>query len=229
MPHRNMEWRCSTQFELFIANRRYSSWSMRAWLLLRASQLTFDSHRLTLFSTTNAEWREQVLQVSPSGKLPVLRVSLRHGDNVVTSHIHETAAIVDRLQSIRTTTPPTHIIGWPRSPHARAHAHSIVAELNSSFIALRDRLPFNCATFERVRREPSTRVSLSLDERVQRDIDRIFSLLRQTKTQFSNDAAWLFGDDITIPDVWFAVTAIRLTAYIAIPSGSVALFFFLKN
>merc|ERR1712000_709251 len=64
MPHRNMEWRCSTQFELFIANRRYSSWSMRAWLLLRASQLPFDSHRLTLFSTTNAEWREKVMQVS---------------------------------------------------------------------------------------------------------------------------------------------------------------------
>jgi len=99
-----------------------------------------------------------------------------------------------------------------------------VAELNSSFIALRDRLPFNCATFERVRREPSTRVSLSLDECVRRDIDRIFSLLRQTKTQFSNDAAWLFGDDITIPDVWFAVTAIRLTAYIEIPSDIAIIF-----
>jgi glutathione S-transferase len=231
MPHAHMQWRAPPPtLQLTIGNRRYSSWSCRAWLLLTAassssslsSGVAFSVQQLPLFDADNVEWRQRVLQLSPSGKLPVLSIERRlnesDGSACATQHVHECAAIVDVVQQ----TFGEQALGWPRHPAARAHAIAIVGELNTSFIALRDRLPFNTAAFVAVYRHSSSPPPLvpPLDIVVQHDIDRIVALLRDTRQRFGADGTWLFGQHgPTIADVWFAVTAIRLMAYVVLPNG----------
>ena len=61
--------RFAMPYTLVIGNKNYSSWSLRAWLFLRASGLDFDEVRIPLFV---AGWRDQLARYSPAGRVPVL-------------------------------------------------------------------------------------------------------------------------------------------------------------
>ncbi|CCF45663.1 glutathione S-transferase, partial [Colletotrichum higginsianum] len=54
---------------LFIANKRYSSWSMRPWVLLKALGIPFEE-RLQTF--TAGLRQPAFLSFSPTGKVPTL-------------------------------------------------------------------------------------------------------------------------------------------------------------
>src|SRR3546814_3997078 len=55
--------------QLFIGNRNYSSWSLRAWLVLRHFGIRFEERLMLL----NGEgWKRKLRQVSPTGRVPVL-------------------------------------------------------------------------------------------------------------------------------------------------------------
>lgn len=54
---------------LVIANKNYSSWSLRAWLLLSNAGIAFDEIRIKLGTP---ETKERILGYSPAGRLPVL-------------------------------------------------------------------------------------------------------------------------------------------------------------
>ena len=54
---------------LVIANKNYSSWSMRPWVLLRGRGIPFQERMLKFESQ---EWRDQIANLSPSGLVPVL-------------------------------------------------------------------------------------------------------------------------------------------------------------
>ena len=55
--------------KLIFANRNYSSWSLRAWLVLRHFNIPFDEELVLL----NGEgWQQNLRKKSPSGKVPVL-------------------------------------------------------------------------------------------------------------------------------------------------------------
>ena len=49
--------------KLVIGNRNYSSWSLRAWLYLRQSDIEFDEVRIPLF---DADWAERIGAHSPA-------------------------------------------------------------------------------------------------------------------------------------------------------------------
>ena len=64
---------------LIIGNKNYSSWSLRAWLLLKAFDVDFDEQLIELFDPSARPIFEAH---SPTGKVPVLVYS--EGDEKVT-------------------------------------------------------------------------------------------------------------------------------------------------
>jgi len=56
-------------YTLYIGNKNYSSWSLRAWLYLRESGLDFTEIRIPMFT---GDWRERIAAYSPAGRVPVL-------------------------------------------------------------------------------------------------------------------------------------------------------------
>ena len=58
------------EMTLCIGNKNYSSWSLRAWLVLKATTVAFEEVVIPLDQPTT---RETILKYSPSGRLPVLK------------------------------------------------------------------------------------------------------------------------------------------------------------
>ena len=54
---------------LITANRNYSSWSLRPWLLLRKLGVEFEDTRVLLQTD---DFKQQIAHYSPAGKVPVL-------------------------------------------------------------------------------------------------------------------------------------------------------------
>ena len=163
--------------ELVIGNRNYSSWSLRAWLYLRESGMTFKTIQIPLFT---GSWRETLARYSPAGRVPVLI----DGDLA----IWDSLAIIEHLQE---SAPGA--LGWPREPRARAEARSISAEMHSGFLAIRNELPQNL----RVRRERSPN---ELSQPCQRQIERIQTIWRDCRERYAARGKWLFGE-LCIADV----------------------------
>ena len=92
--------------KLVIANKLYSSWSLRPWALLKAFEIPFEEVTIPL---RRPDSRERLMEYSPSGKVPVLV-----DDDVF---VWESMAIVE---TIAERNPDRAI--WPRDAKARAHA-----------------------------------------------------------------------------------------------------------
>ena len=132
---------------LVIANRNYSSWSLRPWLAMRGCGIAF-RERQVLFG---ADFAAEVRAISPAGRVPVLLAD----DQV----IWDSLAIIEYLAE----TYPDHGI-WPREARARALARSICAEMHAGFGSLRQQMPMNIEA-----RLPGRGWNLA----VQADIDRM--------------------------------------------------------
>lgn len=179
----------ATTYSLVIANRNYSSWSLRASLFLRASGIAFREIRIPMFTAT---WREQIAQYSPAGRVPVLL------DNGIT--VWDTAAIV---QYVGERQPEA--IGWPIAPRARAHAQSIFYEMHSGFLVIRDELPQNIRS--RRQRDPS-----ELTESCIRQIRRIDEIWSNCRSQYGSAGEWLFGE-FSLADIMYIPVALRFRTY----------------
>ena len=172
--------------QLFIANKNYSSWSLRAWLLLRELSIDFTEEKV---SFNDPEWKSRVQKVSPTGRVPVLV----DGDIVV----WDTLAIAEHVAE----QFPTAGV-WPDIGAARALARSICAEMHSGFPNLRAAMPMNIEA-----RLPGRGLNLA----VQADIDRIIDIWVDARTRFGGRGAMLFGpfcaaDAFFAPVVWRFVT-----------------------
>src|SRR5262249_47225971 len=112
---------------LIIGNKNYSSWSMRPWIAMKATGIPFAEEVISL----NADdFKERVLKVSGSGKVPVLS----DGD----VHIGEPLAILEYLAE---RFPEAGL--WPSDPKARAYARTAATEMHAGFIPMRRHLPMN--------------------------------------------------------------------------------------
>ena len=110
-----------------IGDHNYSSWPLRGWFYLRASQLPFETIRLPLFTP---DWKERIAYYSQADRVPVLL----DGELAV----WDTLAIFAYLQE-----EYFGAIGGRANRHARVQARSIAAEMHSGFMAVRDQLPQN--------------------------------------------------------------------------------------
>lgn len=175
----------STSLTLVIANKNYSSWSMRPWVLLRGREIAFRERMLKFES---AEWHDQIARLSPSGLVPVLWED-EPGAGFAT---WDTIAIAERLHEI---FPDRGI--WPADARLRARARSAAAEMHSGFRALRAAMPMNIRG-----RYPGK----GMNEGVARDIARISAIWAMAKRPY------LFGE-FGAADAFYAPVATRLVTY----------------
>ena len=175
----------NTALTLVIANKNYSSWSMRPWVLMRERAIPFQE-RLLKFES--AEWRKHISQWSPSGLVPVLW----EGEPSTGFATWDTLAIAERLHEL---CPQQGI--WPADPQARARARSAAAEMHSGFRALRVAMPMNIR---------GSYPGKGMNEGVAKEIARISALWAQARGPF------LFGE-FCAADAFYAPVASRLVTY----------------
>jgi glutathione S-transferase len=173
---------------LVIGNKNYSSWSLRAWLHLRESGISFEEIRIALFSPG---FREALARYTAAGRVPVLLDGdLSVWDSLaIALHVHEQHGG----------------LGFPEEPAARAMALSITAEMHAGFLAIRDELPQNL----RARRALSSEV-LSAACRAQ--IARVDTLWSTARRLHGGGGPWLFGE-LGIADVFYVPVALRFATY----------------
>ena len=174
------------EYTLAIGDYAKSSWSMRAWLALKAAGAPFDTLQVRL---EQPDTRANILKYTPSGKVPALITK----DCV----IHDSLAIAE---TIAERFPRSSL--WPNDGVLRAKARSAAAEMHSGFVNLRTQLPFGVSTGERIDQIlPDT----------QSDIDRVLHVWRDLRTA-SASVGFLCGD-FGIVDAMFAPVVFRFRRF----------------
>ena len=171
---------------LVIANKCYSSWSMRPWLLLKQLGIAFDELTVPL---DLPDTKARVLKHSPAGKVPILI------DGDVT--VWETIAIMEHVGEAYDAPV------WPADRKARAMARSIAAEMHSGFSALRSACPMNLG---------KKFAQKDRGEAVARDVARFSEIVRQAREHFGAGGPFLFGA-FSAADAMYAPLVTRLDTY----------------
>jgi len=171
--------------KLIFANKNYSSWSLRPWLVLKHFNIPFDEEMVLL---SGEGWQEKIRKKSPSGKVPVLV----DGDVV----IPETIAIMEYLHD---KYPAKGI--WPSNRVERALARSAAAEMHGGFNALRNEAPMNLRASHPGKVDPDL---------VAADLKRVERLWGELISR--SGGPYLFGS-FTAADAMFAPLATRIRTY----------------
>jgi len=165
---------------LFIANKNYSSWSLRPWVLMQELGIPFDEEIRPLLE--GSCW-DSYRTFSPNGRVPCL-----HDGEVV---VWESLAIVEYLAE-------HHQGVWPGDAKARAWARCAAAEMHAGFSALRNECPMCCGV----------RVQLnSISAALQHDIMRMDELWNEGLARFGGP--FLTGESFCAVDAFFAPVAFR--------------------
>lgn len=180
--------------ELYIGNKNYSSWSMRAGVLLRQAAIPFSEVKLRFDSfAAGSTFKDNIDRVSPAGRVPVLV-----DDGFA---VWDTLAIVEYLAE---KYPDKQL--WPKDVKARARARSVCAEMHSGFTALRSHCPMNIeASLPQIgalgwRDKPAVRA----------DVQRIVAMWTELLNEHKGPL--LFGQ-FSIADAYFAPVCMRLKNY----------------
>ena len=171
-------------YTLITANRNYSSWSLRPWILMQALGVSFDDRIEPFVAASNyAAFRS----FSPTRQVP----ALIDGDRTVWDSLGITLYLADRHAGV-----------WPADEAARAFAQCAVAEMHSGFATLRSDCPMNVG----VRVEPHIH-----SPALGRDIARVRELWEQGLERFGGP--FLAGATFTAIDAFFAPVAFRVRSY----------------
>jgi glutathione S-transferase len=171
---------------LVIANKLYSSWSMRPWLLLKQLGIAFDEVVIPLDTPTT---KAEVLKHSPAGKVPILI------DGEVT--VWESIAIME--YAAEAYGAPV----WPQDRAARAMARAIAAEMHAGFGALRSACPMNLGKRFALR---------DRGEAVAQNVARFEAIVREARGRFGQGGPFLFGS-FSGADAMYAPLVTRLETY----------------
>jgi len=172
--------------KLFIADKNYSSWSLRPWVLMQTLGLPFIEQNETFDSDDNAA---KFRTFSPNGKVPCLH------DEASQTVVWDSLAIVEYLAE---QYPQV----WPAERRARAFARSAAAEMHSGFTALRGTCPMNVGIRVKLTQAPAA---------LQQDLVRLDALWQQGLTEFGGP--FLAGERFTAVDAFFAPVAFRVQSY----------------
>ena len=175
-----------TGLKLIIANKNYSSWSMRPWIAMKAFGIPFEEIRILL---DQPETSSRIAHYSPAGRVPVLIAG-----NVT---IGDSLAICEYLAE---QFPENNL--WPQATDARAIARSICAEMHSGFSGLRSAMSMNIRASFPGRGRTSE---------AQADIGRVCEIWETCLSEFGHHQ-FLFGD-FSIADAFFAPVAMRFRTY----------------
>ncbi|GGB27643.1 glutathione S-transferase [Sphingomonas metalli] len=171
-------------YTLVTANRNYSSWSLRPWVLMRALDIAFVD-RIEPFAASNNY--EAFRAFSPTGQVPVL--------------IDEERTIWDSL-GIALYLAERHEGVWPAGEAARTWAMCAVAEMHGGFGALRAERTMTVG--QRVAPHPGSPA-------LERDVARLAELWAEGLARFGGP--WLAADRFTAVDAFYAPVAFRVRTY----------------
>lgn len=171
-------------YTLITANRNYSSWSLRPWILMRALGIAFDD-RIEPF--TKPSNYDEFRSFSPSGQVPVLI----DGGRTVHDSLGIALYLADRHDGV-----------WPHGEDARAFAQCAVTEMHGGFSALRGQCTMNVG----VRVKTGTH-----DAALARDVARVREIFGTGLARFGGP--WLAGAQFTVLDAFFAPVAFRARTY----------------
>lgn len=171
-------------YVLITANRNYSSWSLRPWVLMRALGIAFEDQIEPFSNPINYD---EFRSFSPTGQVPAL---LDEGRTVYDS-LGITLYLADRHEGV-----------WPTDPDARAWAQCATAEMHSGFSALRNDCTMNVGV--RVTPKPPSGA-------LRLDVARIRELFAEGLSRFGGP--FLAGDRFTAVDAFFAPVAFRIRTY----------------
>lgn len=172
-------------FDLYIANKNYSSWSLRPWVLMRELGIGFNEKFLPFAEPGQPS---RFTDFSPTGKVPCL--------------MDGTTTVWDSLAIIEYVAEQFPMV-WPRDTKARAWARCASAEMHSGFGALRDVCSMNCGIRVRIPTFPAA---------VLRDVARIDALWSEGLSRFGGP--FLAGARFTAVDAFFAPVAFRVQTFL---------------
>lgn len=171
-------------YSLYIANKNYSSWSLRPWLLMRTLGIPFQERLMQFEPTGN---RASFRAFAPNGTVPCLH----DGGTVVWDSLGIVEYLAERHEGV-----------WPAGPQARAWARCAAAEMHSGFSALRNRCGMNCGV----------RIELfEMPDDLRRDIARIDELWAEGLRRFGGP--FLAGASFTAVDAFFAPVGFRVQTF----------------
>lgn len=171
-------------YELIIANKNYSSWSMRPWVLMRARNIAF-SERLLPFHLNHGPG--DFRNFTPSGRVPCLVDGAQR--------IWDSLAIVEYVAE-------RHEGVWPAARDTRAFARSAACEMHSGFGALRTHCSMNIGLRLKLRAHPPELL---------KDIARLQELWAEGLARFGGP--WLAGNEFTAADAFYAPVATRVQTW----------------
>ena len=171
-------------YTLITANRNYSSWSLRPWILMKGLGLDFDD-RLEPF--TKPQNYDEFRAFSPTGQVPVL--------------VHQGQTIYDSM-GITLYLADRHDGVWPTDPAARAWAQCAASEMHSGFSALRNDCTMNVGV--RVKPKP-------MSDALKANVARIRELWEEGLSRFGGP--YLAGAEFSAVDAFFAPVAFRVRTY----------------
>jgi glutathione S-transferase len=171
-------------YRLFTANRNYSSWSLRPWVLMRTLGIGFEEEvRFFVPGSNRAVFKE----FAPNGTVPCL-----HDGGTV---VWDSLAIVEYLAE-------RHPGVWPADAAARAWARCAAAEMHGGFSALRNIASMSCGI----------RVTLhEVSPALAQDVARIDEIWCEGLARFGGP--FLGGATFTAVDAFFAPVAFRAQSY----------------
>lgn len=170
--------------KLITANRNYSSWSLRPWVLMKTLDIPFIDEVQPFAAPVNYE---AFRAFSPTGQVP----ALIDGERVIWDSLGITLYLADRYPAV-----------WPDAVDARAWAMCATAEMHAGFATLRNACTMNVG----VRVEPNPPGAA-----LKRDVDRLSELWSEGLRQFGGP--FLAGERFTAVDAFFAPVAYRVRTY----------------
>ncbi len=176
---------------IILGNKRYSSWSLRGWLLLHQTGAAFEEIVIPL---DQPRTKQEILSHNPAGRVPVIKF----GDAVV----WDSLAIAEYLHE---RFPAAGI--WPADATARALARSVAAEMHAGFEAVRTYMPMDVCTHD------PARGKRALDKApVAADVDRVTAIWDDCRARYGQGSDFLFGAWCAA-DAMFAPVVTRFTTY----------------
>ncbi|HYP83471.1 glutathione S-transferase family protein [Variovorax sp.] len=184
--------------KLYIGNKNYSSWSMRAGVLMAQAGIAFDEVWVPFDAfAEGSEFKRTMAPLSPTAQVPLLV----DGERRIWDSLGIAEYLAERFPELQL---------WPADAGARAVARSICAEMHGGFHALRSHCPMN------IEADLSLQGGLVWRDRadVRANVERIVAMWSELLDRHAarHEHGMLFGR-FCIADAYYAPVVMRLAGY----------------